>query len=143
MIAGATQTHGRHGHVMGHQAADDVEAVPGGGGGGDCRALRGGLGAEQLWHEVRAVPACSKKGRAGSSVLNERRLPRLLDRGRLERNRGEGYREDDGSWAPLSSGLHGTTVMREQSTRPHTGLGCMRGEEKKALFFYKGIGIYL
>jgi hypothetical protein len=57
---------------MGHQMADDVvEAVPGGGG-GDCRALRGGLGAKQLWHEARAVPAYSKKGRAGPSVLNER-----------------------------------------------------------------------
>lgn len=56
VIAGAAQTHGRHGHVMGHQAADDVEAIPGGGGGGDCRALRGGLGVEQLWHEEGAEP---------------------------------------------------------------------------------------
>jgi hypothetical protein len=36
-------------------------------------------------NEARVVPACLKKGRAGPSVLNERQLPRLPDRGRLSR----------------------------------------------------------
>jgi hypothetical protein len=128
---------------------------------GERRAL--GWGAEaaagaRLGHESRPGWGCTwavREGRAGPSDLSERQLPRLLDRGRLKRNRGEGYREDDGSWAPLSSpncgvvssrheavdgwallgsGLHGTVVIREQSTRPQIRLGCMRGEEKKDLF---------
>jgi hypothetical protein len=36
----------RHGLAMGRWEADDVEAVLDGGGGGDCYALRGGLGVE-------------------------------------------------------------------------------------------------
>jgi hypothetical protein len=104
------------------------------------RALGWGAGAAvgaRLGQENRPGWGCTwavREGRAGPSDLSERQLPRLLDRGRLERNRGEGYREDDGSWAPLSSGLHDTAVMQEQSTRPQIRLGCMRGEERKDLF---------
>jgi hypothetical protein len=82
---------------------------------------------ERLWHEARMVHACLKKGRAGTGVLSERPLSRLLDRGWLGWDHGRGgYREGDVCWG-LGRVLGARRLQcGERAGRADRGRGCRR-----------------